>query len=104
LRRQWNERLDDDPDASSGPPNCPEPTNQLVVPGSSTGAGFDFLAILVPAYAAGADVEGEYVVRLAVTSAVIQAIRPEYRHDFRILRDGAMLGHPFEAMGAICKW
>ncbi|KPL69671.1 hypothetical protein SZ64_17165 [Erythrobacter sp. SG61-1L] len=54
--------------------------------GSSNGQTFDRIGFLVPPYAAGPYVEGDYEVTLPVTPAVMKAVKPQYRASFSIMR------------------
>lgn len=102
LNRQRAERRDDggafDPDGYE----CIDPADYPVVPSSSNGAHFDYLLILVPAYAAGPYAEGQYVIHVPVRPALLKAIRSEHRPEFLPLRDGATLGHPLEHANSEC--
>lgn len=63
---------------------CLDPTDHLIVPGSSDGRALDRLDIYVNPYEAGPFSEGSYHVRLPVTPAVIAALRADYAQSFAV--------------------
>ncbi|OCC25647.1 hypothetical protein MB02_00555 [Croceicoccus estronivorus] len=50
--------------------------------GSSSGKAFDRIGFLIPPYAAGPYAEGSYEVTLPVTSAILRAVKPEFKESF----------------------
>lgn len=64
---------------------CIDPVeNSTVILGSAGGQKFDRIGFLVPPYNAGPYAEGTYEVTLAVTPAILDAVRPEYRRSFQV--------------------
>ena len=61
---------------------CIKPSEQTVLVGSSNGTTFDRLTIYAGPYSAGPYVEGAYEINLAVTSAVLAAVKPAYKKNF----------------------
>lgn len=61
---------------------CIDPLEQTVILGSSNGKAFDRIGVLVPPYAAGPYVEGDYEVTLPVTQKVLDAVRPDFKATF----------------------
>ena len=61
---------------------CIDPVAETVILGSSNGQSFNRIGILVPPYEAGPYAEGDYEVTVPVTSAVLAAVKPEYRSSF----------------------
>lgn len=61
---------------------CLDPTDYVVILGSSSRRAFDRIGILVPPYEAGPYAEGDYEVTLPVTQHILAAVRPEYRASF----------------------
>lgn len=61
---------------------CIDPLEQTLILGSSNGKAFDRLGVLVGPYAAGPYAEGDYEVTLPVTSAVLAAVKPDYKGAF----------------------
>ena len=62
--------------------DCIKPSEQTVILGSSNGRTFDKLGVLVGPYAAGSYAEGDYEFTLAVSGALVRAVKPEYREAF----------------------
>ena len=62
--------------------DCIKPSEQTVILGSSNGRTFDKLGVLVGPYAAGSHAEGDYEFTLAVSGALVRAVKPEYREAF----------------------
>ena len=62
---------------------CPTVDQLTIVLESSNGKAFDTLGLLADPYVAGPYAEGAYELSLAVTEAVVQALRPVYREAFR---------------------
>lgn len=65
---------------------CIDPMEQTVILGSSNGATFDRIGLLIAPYAAGPYAEGSYEVTVPVTGAVLAAVKPEYRSSFAVKR------------------
>ena len=63
---------------------CIDPLEQVVILGSKSAKGFDRIGFLIAPYNAGPYVEGSYEVTLPVTSAVLAAVKPEYRAAFAL--------------------
>lgn len=61
---------------------CLDPTDYVVILGSSNGKAFDRIGVLVPPYEAGPYAEGAYEVTLPVTAKVLAAVKLRYRDDF----------------------
>ncbi len=64
--------------------DCIAASEQTLVLGSASGAGFDRMTILIGPYAAGPYAEGVYEINLPVTAAVLDAVAPEFRAAFRL--------------------
>ena len=62
--------------------DCIKPSEQTVILGSSNGRTFDKVGVLVGPYAAGSYAEGDYEFTLAVTAALLRAVKAEYREAF----------------------
>ncbi len=69
---------------------CPSVSELTVLLGSSTGGKFDRIGLLAAPYVAGSYAEGSYEITVPVTTAVLDAVKPEYAGAFalgpRILR------------------
>ena len=75
-----------DPDDMFG--NCPQIDAQVLTPADKDGDGrFDTLAILLPPYAAGPYVEGDYVIEIGFEAADLIAIPAPYRAGFESAGD-----------------
>ena len=61
---------------------CIAPSEQTLILGSTDRKRFDRIGILVSPYAAGPYAEGSYDITVPVTSAVLQAVKPEFRAAF----------------------
>jgi len=61
---------------------CIDPVAETVILGSRGGQAFDRIGILVAPYSAGPYAEGSYEVTLPVTSAILQAVKPQFRSAF----------------------
>lgn len=61
---------------------CLDPTDYVVILGSSNGKAFNRIGVLVPPYEAGPYVEGDYEATVPVNAAIIAAVKPEYRSSF----------------------
>ncbi|MDD3799305.1 MAG: DUF4163 domain-containing protein [Novosphingobium sp.] len=53
-----------------------------VILGSAGHEAFDRIGFLIPPYAAGPYAEGSYEVTLPVTSAILRAVKPQFRESF----------------------
>jgi hypothetical protein len=73
--RRENEKLD-------GFDECVDPTEAVVILGSSNGKAFDRIGFLIAPYLAGPYVEGDYEVTLPVTPALLAKVKPQYRSSF----------------------
>ena len=62
--------------------SCPALSELALVLVSSKAGGFDQIDFVAAPYVAGSYAEGEYVVELPVTDAVIAAVKPGYRTSF----------------------
>lgn len=70
-----------DPDDMFG--NCPQIDTQVLAPVDRDGDGrFDTLAVLLPPYAAGPYVEGDYVIEIGFETADLAALPAAYRAAF----------------------
>ena len=65
---------------------CIDPTESTIILGSSDGAAFDRIGVLVEPYAAGPYAEGSYDVTVSVTGKVLDAVKPAYRDAFKLAR------------------
>ena len=63
---------------------CIDPAAQTVILGSTDKRHFTRISILIDPYEAGAYAEGNYEVTLPVTSALLKAIKPQYRSAFAV--------------------
>lgn len=61
---------------------CIDPLAQTVILGSAGRQGFDRIGFLIAPYEAGPYAEGSYEVTLPVTTAVLAAVKPDYRAAF----------------------
>lgn len=68
------------------PNNCPGVDETTLFLGSSNGSSFNRLGLYYGPYVAGPYAEGEYEIDLPVDSAVIAAVKPEYRRYFSVKR------------------
>lgn len=64
------------------PDNCPPMDDTVVFLGSAKGARFDRIGIYYAPYVAGPYAEGEFEFTLAVSPAILAAVKPEYRDAF----------------------
>ena len=64
--------------------SCPAFSELAIVMVSGGAGGFDQIHFVAAPYVAGSYAEGEYVVELTVSEAVIEAVKPEYRADFTV--------------------
>jgi hypothetical protein len=74
-------RDNDDPFA-----RCLDPTDYVIILGSSNRQVFDRIGVLVPPYEAGPYVEGDYEVTVPVTPAILAVVKPEFRSSFAVAR------------------
>ena len=66
---------------------CPKYSDLAIAPVDSNKNGrFDGIDFVASPYLAGPYVEGEYEIRVAVTSKLIAALRPEFRGSFEVQR------------------
>ena len=71
-----------DPNSGNEFDACINPLESTVILGSSNGATFDRIGILVGPYEAGAYAEGTYEITLPVTPAVMATLKPAFRSSF----------------------
>lgn len=64
--------------------DCPSVTELVVTLTSSDGERFDGITFLAAPYVAGSFAEGPYEFAIAVSPAVLEAVKPEYRDAFVI--------------------
>jgi len=63
---------------------CPAFSELTIAPAGKEGSGtFDSILLIADPYVAGPYAEGDYEVRVAVTPALISALKPEYRAGFK---------------------
>lgn len=74
-------RDSDDPFAK-----CLDPTDYVMILGSSDRTAFDRIGVLVPPYEAGPYVEGDYEATIRLTPEVLAAVKPEFRSSFAVAR------------------
>lgn len=77
--RRENEKLE-------GFDECIDPTEAVIILGSSNGKAFDRVGFLIAPYIAGPYVEGDYEVTLPVTAKVLAKVRQQYRDSFVVAR------------------
>ena len=63
---------------------CPSIDELRVLLGSSNGKAFDRIGLIADPYVAGSYAEGSYEVTLPVTTALLDAVKPEYRGAFAL--------------------
>lgn len=61
---------------------CPPVKDVTVLLGSSNGRAFDRIGVIADQYVVGSYAEGPYEHTLPVTTAVLRAVKPEYREAF----------------------
>jgi hypothetical protein len=61
---------------------CVDPLKQTLVPESKDGKAIRNVTVVIGPYEAGPYVEGSYEIDLPVDTAMLKAIKPEYRNDF----------------------
>ena len=66
--------------------DCIDPAAQTVILGSADKAHFTRIGVLVDPYEAGPYAEGNYEVTVPVTTAVLRAVKPQYRSAFAVPR------------------
>jgi len=64
--------------------DCVEPTEAVIILGSSNRKTFDRIGFLIAPYIAGPYAEGSYDVTLPVSKAVLERVKPEFRDSFAI--------------------
>lgn len=81
LNRERAKRREEAVDPNSGDEfdRCLDPGDLTVLLGSSDKAHFTRIGLIADPYMAGPYAEGEYEVTVAVTPAIIEAVKPEYR-------------------------
>jgi hypothetical protein len=85
LAAQRKEKLGNDVPDSTIWERCPDPLTLAVVPTDKDRNGrFERLVVTASPYAVGSYAEGEYVVTLPVTRALIQSLKREYRTSFEV--------------------
>ena len=85
LAAQRKEKLGNDVPDSTIWERCPDPLTLAVVPTDKDRNGrFERFVVTASPYAAGSYAEGEYVVTLPVTRALIRSLKPEYRASFEV--------------------
>lgn len=65
---------------------CVEPTETVIILGSSNGKAFDRIGFLIAPYIAGPYVEGSYEVTLPVTATVLSKVKAEFRDSFVVAK------------------
>lgn len=85
LKAERMERIGDDYSDDGFFP-CPPIADLTVLVGSSDGKAFNRIGLLAAPYVAGSYAEGTYEVTLPVTTAVLAAVRPEYRAAFALAK------------------
>lgn len=66
---------------------CPPFSDLTIAPAGKDGTGpFDSVVLIADPYVAGPYVEGEYEIVMPVTSALVAALKPEFRGDFKAQR------------------
>ena len=73
-----------DPNGDDMFSGCPSIDELRVLLGSSDGKAFDRIGLIADPYVAGSYAEGSYEVTLPVTTALLDAVRPEYRAAFAL--------------------
>lgn len=61
---------------------CPQPSELVLILGSSNGKQFNRLAIYAGPYAVGPYVEGDYEIDLPMTAELVALVKPAYRSAF----------------------
>ena len=62
--------------------NCPSLAELVVVLASADGKTFDSIQFLAAPYVVGSYAEGSYQIGIAISEAVLDAVKPEYRGEF----------------------
>ncbi|MCB2048729.1 MAG: DUF3298 and DUF4163 domain-containing protein [Novosphingobium sp.] len=65
---------------------CIEPTEAVIILGSSNGKAFNRIGFLIAPYIAGPYVEGTYEVTLPVTEKVLSKVKAEFRPSFVVAK------------------
>ncbi len=65
--------------------DCIDPTDTVIILGSSNGKAFNRIGFLIAPYLAGPYVEGSYEVTLPVTAALLARAKPQYRAIFAVM-------------------
>lgn len=65
---------------------CLDPTDYVVILGSSNGKAFNRIGVLVPPYEAGPYAEGDFEATIRVTPAILAAVKPEFQSSFATAR------------------
>jgi hypothetical protein len=63
---------------------CPIPSDYTIILGSSDGKKFNRFSVYIGPYGAGPYSEGDYEIDLAVTSALLAAVKPAYLSAFAV--------------------
>ena len=86
LNAERSERRGETVDATSDDTfdKCPGMDELTVLLGSSNGRTFDRIGLMAAPYVAGPYAEGSYEFTLPVTTAVLDAVKPEYRDAFAL--------------------
>jgi hypothetical protein len=66
--------------------DCIDPTDTVIILGSSNRKAFNRIGFLIAPYIAGPYAEGDYEVTLPVTPAVLAAVKPQYRDSFGLAK------------------
>jgi hypothetical protein len=85
-RQRAEKRGGETPDPKGLFGDCLDPTEQVIILGSSDRAHFNRIGVLMGPYVAGPYVEGDYEVTLPVTDEVLAAVKPQYRNAFALGR------------------
>ncbi len=64
---------------------CIDPTEAVIILGSSNGKAFDRVGFLIAPYIAGPYVEGSYEVTLPITPTLLAQVKPQYRASFSVM-------------------
>ena len=84
LNRARSERRGLDPDAIDPLTDCPSVSELIVTLTASDGERFDGVSFLAAPYVAGSFAEGPYQFAIPVSSAILEAVKPEYREAFAL--------------------
>lgn len=72
----------DDPDELDDFVQCPNMTEQLIVPISKGGKALDTIRVVIGPYTAGPYAEGSYVIDMAVDKAILGTVKSAHRDAF----------------------